>query len=524
MAILKHIASKNADYTEAERYLTFQHDEDTGKMLLDEDGYPMFREKFLMEGILCDASNFVRECRTANKQFGKNKKKSEIKTHHYILSFDPKDRELGLKMETAQRLGMEFAQKHFPGHQALVCTHDEGHNESGNIHVHIVLNSLRIQDTEELPFQMRHCDTKAGYKHHCSKAYLIYLQNEVMQMCRSQGLNQVNLKGSAHRVTDAEYHAQRRGQKALDAENEARIESGEKPVQKKFETEKEKVRRAILDVIDHSADEDEFKQKLLEIYGIQVKESRGRWSYLPPGRKRPITGRKLGDAFEKAAVQRAILGTALITFDHSGQKSCVAETALAGTDGIGRIIDLENNEKVQASAGYAYWAKLHNLQEQAKTLNYLSENGLLDGTRLDRDLADAAAAYQQSHAELKATEERLKQVNRQLRLLGQYYKTKGVYQEYAKTGKRKGFYEEHRAELELYEAASKELRETFGEEKLRTTQALKQEKAELSKKKETQYESFKTLRSRWMELSKLVRNRDSLMQNIQTERGNKPHI
>ena len=62
MAILKHIASKNADYIEAERYLTLQHDEDTGKMILDEDGYPMLREKFLMEGILCNASTFAREC------------------------------------------------------------------------------------------------------------------------------------------------------------------------------------------------------------------------------------------------------------------------------------------------------------------------------------------------------------------------------------------------------------------------------------------------------------------------------
>ena len=524
MAILKHIASKNADYTEAERYLTFQHDEDTGKVLLDEDGYPMLREKFLMEGILCDASTFARECRKANKQFGKNKKKSEIKTHHYILSFDPEDRELGLTMETAQRLGMEFAQKHLPGHQALVCTHDEGHNESGNIHVHIVLNSLRIQDTEELPFQMRPCDTKAGYKHHCSKEYLSYLQDEVMQMCRSRGLNQVNLKGSEHRITDAEYHAQRRGQKALDAENEAKIENGTKPVQTKFETEKEKIRRAILDVIDHSADEDEFKKKLLERYGIQVKESRGRWSYLPPGRKKPITGKKLGDAFEKAAVRRVILGIEPVTFDHSGQKSRVAEIVLAGTEGIGRIIDLANNEKVQASAGYAYWAKLHNLQEQAKTLNYLSENGLLDGVRLDRDLTAAKEAYQQCHAELKVTEDRLRQVNRQLRLLGQYYKTKGVYREYAKTGRRKSYYEEHRVELELFEAASKELREIFGEEKLPTIQALKQEKSELSKKKESRYESFKILRSQWMELSKLVQNRDRLMQNMQTERDNNPII
>lgn len=520
MAILKHIASKNADYTEAERYLTFQHDEDTGKQILDADGYPILRERFLIDGLLCDASTFARECNKANKSFGKNRKKEDIKTHHYILSFDPKDRELGLTMEQAQQMGMEFARAHFPGHQALICTHDEGHNESGNIHVHIVLNSLRIQDTDELPFQMRPCDTKAGYKHHCSKEYLNYLQDEVMQMCRSWGLNQVDLKGSDRRVTDAEYHAQLRGQKALDAENDAGAESGMKPTPTKFETEKEKIRRAILDVIDHSSDVEEFKKKLHEIYGIQVKESRGRWSYLPPGRKRPITGRKLGDAFERAAVECSLLGTERPTFDHSGQKLRMDKAGITGTEGIGRIIDLENNEKVQNSAGYAYWAKLHNLQEQAKTFNYLSENGLLDGAKLDQDLAAATVAYQQSHMELKDTESRLKQVNRQLRLLGQYYRTKTVYLEYVKTGKSKNFYEDHRAELDLHDAAVKELREIYGTKKLPTIRSLKAEKAELTERKQAQYESYKMLRMQWMELSKLARNRDSMLpvdhQNRQT--------
>lgn len=157
-------------------------------------------------------------------------------------------------------------------------------------------------------------------------------------------------------------------------------------------------------------------------------------------------------------------------------------------------------------------------------MNYLSENGLLDGSKLDRELSRVTAAYQQCHGELKATEDRLKQVNRQLRLLGQYYKTKGVYREYARTGKRKGFYEVHRADLELFEAASKELREIFGEEKLPTIQTLKAEKAELAEKKQMQYESFKVLRSQRMELHKLAQNRDSLMQSLPPERDTKPII
>ena len=534
MAIIKHIASKNADYTEAERYLTFQHDESTGKPILDEDGYMIPREKYLIEGIECEPSTFARECNKANKQFGKNRRKEDVKSHHYILSFDPKDRELGLTMEQAQKLGMEFAKEHFPGHQALVCTHEEGHNESGNIHVHIVINSLRIHDTEELPYQQRPCDTKVGYKHHCSNSYLSYLQDEVMKMCQNHGLNQVNLKGSEQRITDAEYHAKQQGQRTLDKENAEKISRGEKPAQTTFETEKEKIRRAILDTIEHSADENEFKKKLYEMYGIKVKESRGCWSYLPSGRERPITGKKLGDAFEKVAVINAILGIENGTFDHSEQKSGMDKkepviagiyTDITGTESIGRVIDIKNSEKAKASTGYEYWAKLHNLQEQSKTLNYLTENGLLDGEKLDKDLAELTVIYQQCRADIKETEAELKSVNRQLRLLGQFYKTKKIYREYAKGGKKKDFFVQHQSDIELYEAATKDLKEIYGDAKLPAVQMLKERKAELTEKKQKQYEDFKGVRLQWMELSKLAQNRDSMLgQDKQNTIGNKKTI
>ncbi len=530
MAIIKHIASKNADYTEPERYLMFQHDESSGKQILDEEGYPMLREKYLMEGILCEPATFARECNKANKQYGKNRRKEDVKSHHYIISFDPKDRELGLTMEQAQKMGMEFAKQHFPGHQTIVCTHDDGHSESGNIHIHIVINSLRIRDTEELSYQQRPCDSKAGYKHHCSNSYLNYLQDEVMKMCQSHGLNQINLKGSEQRVTDAEYHAKKHGQKALDVENAEKIRRGEQPEHTKFETEKEKIRKAILDTIEHSADEAEFKKKLRELYGIEVKESRGRWSYLPPGRERPITGRKLGDVFEKVAVLDAINGSVRRTFDHSEQKSGMEQavrfdTEITGTEAIGRVIDIENSEKAKASAGYEYWAKLHNLQEQSKTLNYLTENGLLNSEKLDKDLEELTGIYQQCRTVMKETESELKSVNRQLRLLGQYYNTEKTYREYVKGGKQKAYLSEHQSEIELYEAAIKELREICGGDKLPSVQILKERKAELSALKQKQYDVYKVLRVQWMELSKIARNRDSMLgQDKQTELGNKKTV
>ena len=73
-------------------------------------------------------------------------------------SFDPRDgTDNGLTVDRAQELGEQFCKEHFPGHQALICTHPDGHNHSGNIHVHIVINSLRIYEVPLLPYMDRPC-------------------------------------------------------------------------------------------------------------------------------------------------------------------------------------------------------------------------------------------------------------------------------------------------------------------------------------------------------------------------------
>ena len=215
MAILKHIASKNADYGETERYLIFQHDEYTQKPILDENGNMLLREEYYLDGINCDPFTFDAECRETNAFFHKNQSFNEIKSHHYIISFDPKDQEEhGLTGEQAQKLGVEYARENFPGHQALVCTHTDGHNGSGNIHVHIVINSVRKYNTEPQPYMEFDRDSKAGYKHHLSDRYRIYLKQKVMDMCRSNGLNQVDLLNPAEKkISEKEYWAKRRSQK-----------------------------------------------------------------------------------------------------------------------------------------------------------------------------------------------------------------------------------------------------------------------------------------------------------------------
>ena len=231
MAVIKHIASKNADYGESERYLIFQHNEYTQKPILDDEGHMILRDEYYLDGLNCDPFTFASECQELNSYYHKNKNFNEIKSHHYIISFDPKDREeCGLTGERAQQLGLTFAKKNFPGHQALVCTHTDGHNESGNIHVHIVINSLRKYDVPQEPYMEFDCDSKAGYKHHLSTAYLAHLKQDVMDMCQKEGLHQVDLLSPAERkITEKEYWAQRRGQEKLDKLNQKMLEDGITP-------------------------------------------------------------------------------------------------------------------------------------------------------------------------------------------------------------------------------------------------------------------------------------------------------
>ena len=543
MAVLKHIASKNADYTAAEQYLIFQHDESNGKLLMDESGYAMLREKYILQGINCDASVFAAECRKANRKYKKNKSEKEIKTHHYIISFDPEDKvEPGLTIEKAQEMGMAFAAEHFPGHQMLVCAHEDGHNGTGNIHVHIVLNSLRIQDVEPLPYRQRRCDCRAGFKHNCTKDFMRYLRNDLMKFCWEQGLHQVDLNRSNRRVTNEEYRAGQRGQETLDRENAVLIQKGQKPKRTKFETEKEKIRQAIQKAVAVSHSPEEFQKILQEQYGIQVKESRGRWSYLPQRRSKPITGRKLGDDFEKEAILEAIqrermvletegslLGAQkenMLTFVHSGQKletktkdeltieNRAERSDLSGAVNLGQIIDLEKNEKAKNSDAYARWIKIHNLQVQAKTFSFMSEHGLLNSTELDEEYELMTKQFRECRSQMKSTEAELKEVNHRLRLLGQYFKGKRAYREYCRCGKQPVFLKEHQSELELYDAASRELREIYGDQKLPGVKELKEQKVILQSQKDAQYEAFKEIRKQWMDLGKVIRNRDSFLKKM----------
>ena len=533
MAVIKHIASKNADYGEAERYLIFQHNEYTQKPILDDEGHMILRDEYYLDGLNCDPFSFASECQELNSYYHKNKNFNEIKSHHYIISFDPKDRdECGLTGERAQQLGLTFAKKNFPGHQALVCTHTDGHNESGNIHVHIVINSLRKYDIPKEPYMEFDCESKAGYKHHLSTAYLAHLKQDVMDMCQKEGLHQVDLLSPAERkITEKEYWAQRRGQEKLNKLNQKMLKDGITPKETRYQTEKQFLRDAIDDVASTAKSPEEFAKILDEKYHIIFKISRNRYSYLHPGRKKYITGRNLGTRYEEDFLLQAFKENAKSLSD---KKMEIEEPQVPNTtkdlqttlspdssdipvpfifikSNLRLVIDLQTCIKAQQSEAYAQKVKLSNLKQMAQTVAYIQEHGYDSLEDFHTALDQASDQASASRKSLKNTEQQLKDVNEQIHFTGQYLAYESVYADYRKSRNKDKFYEEHRAELSLYDTALRTLKEKSGGNKLPSMKALYAEKDRLTELRDTQREDFSNRRDYERELRTVSTNIDMIL-------------
>ena len=533
MAVIKHIASKNADYGEAERYLIFQHNEYTQKPILDDEGHMILRDEYYLDGLNCNPFTFASECQELNSYYHKNKNFNEIKSHHYIISFDPKDRdECGLTGERAQQLGLTFAKKNFPGHQALVCTHTDGHNESGNIHVHIVINSLRKYDVPQEPYMEFDCESKAGYKHHLSTAYLAHLKQDVMDMCQKEGLHQVDLLSPAERkITEKEYWAQRRGQEKLDKLNQKMLEDGITPKETRYQTEKQFLRDAIDDAASTAKSPEEFAKILDKKYHIIFKISRNRYSYLHPDRKKYITGRNLGTRYEEDFLLQAFKENAKSLSDRkmeieepqvptttkdlqtvlSPDTSDIPVPFIFIKSDLRLVIDLQTCIKAQQSEAYAQKVKLSNLKQMAQTVAYIQEHGYDSLEDFHTALDQASDQVSAARKSLKDTEQQLKDVNEQIHFTGQYLAYKNVYTDYRKSRNKDKFYEEHQAELSLYDTALRTLKEKSGGNKLPSMKALYAEKDRLTELRDTQRADFSNRRDYERELRTVSTNIDMIL-------------
>ena len=526
MATFKHISSKNADYGAAEQYLTFEHDEFTMKPTLDENGRLVPREDYRLATLNCGDEDFAVACMRSNLRYGKNQKREDVKSHHYIISFDPRDgTDNGLTVDKAQSLGEEFCKEHFPGHQAIVCTHPDGHNHSGNIHVHIVINSLRIEAVPLLPYMDRPADTKCGMKHRCTDAAMEYFKSEVMEMCHRENLYQIDLlHGSKNRVTEREYWAQKKGQLALDKANAPMIADGITPRQTKFETDKAKLRQTIRNTLDRASTFDEFSALLLQS-GISVKESRGRLSYLTPDRTKPITARKLGDDFDKAAVlalltqnaHRAAEQTkAIPEYPAAAKKPLQGEKAAKTTPAdntLQRMVDREAKRAEGKGVGYDRWAAKYNLKQMAATVTAYQQYGFSSPEELDEACSAAYAAMQESLAELKQVEKTLNGKKELQRQVLAYSKTRPVRDglKQQKNAKAKAAYrQKYESDFIIADAAARYFREN-GISKLPSYKALQAEIESLIKEKNSGYNDYRAKREEYRRLQTVKGNIDQIL-------------
>ena len=474
MAILKHIASKSSNYGAALEYLIFKHDELRKTPILDQNGNRIMRDEFYLDGLNCEPYSFDAACQQLNREYQKNKNKNEIKSHHYIISFDPRDStENCLTGKRAQELGLEYAKANFPGHQALVCTHMDGHNGSGNIHVHIVINSLRKLDVPQQPFMERPIDSKAGYKHHVTNEYLKHLQKSLMDLCNREFLYQVDLLSPSRTgVTEAEYWAQRR----LDEKKQEIEKEGFTPNLTKFQTQKQLIRDAVAAAREKAISYEDFQDILQDEYNIFVKTQRGRYSYLLPERNKFISERSLGDSCKRECLEGFFVQNAEKNLRYKEEPILIFTTRTR----LRLVVDLQENVKAQENLAYALKVKISNLQKMAETLVWVQENNINDLTELNDLCKTAQANAQAAYERLSQAEDELYKTNEQIHYAGQYLSTKEVQQQFTKAIFKKKFRAEHSKELDAYVESVKYFREE-NDGKLPSLKFLKKRKEELTK-------------------------------------------
>ena len=397
-------------------------------------------------------------------------------------------------MEQAQALGLQFCKDNFPGHPAIVCTHPDGHNHSGNIHVHIVIGSIRTREVERKPYMQKPRDWREGMKHSSTAMTMRHLRVAVMEMCQDAKLYQIDLLSSKKRVSEREYWMKRRGQMKLDRENAALLAAGQQPTQTKFETVKDTLRKQISSVLYRATSFEDFSDRLLQQYGIAVKESRGCLSYLPAGRTKFIRAKHLGDKFDKAAV--------LATLQANTERKPKVQFK---QDAIGKLIDIQSRLTEGKGIGYKRWLTKHNLKVMAQTVKLLQEKGLTDEDALNQRITELETKYHDSLAVVKDLEGRMK-ANKELRYhVAAYTSTKSVAQQ-LKTAKRPAVFEEqHRAELTAYRAAAAYFKAN-NITKLPSPKKLEAEYAQLASEKAKFYEQYKEAKEELLKLKTAKQN------------------
>ena len=370
--------------------------------------------------------------------------------HHLIQSFAPGE----ATPEQAHEIGKRLADEVLQGKYPYVLT---THIDKGHVHNHIIFCAVDMVNCR------KYVSNKQSYS---------FIRRTSDRLCREQGLSVVK-PGRDRGQSYAEWDAQRRGR-----------------------SWKAKLKVAIDAAIPQAKDFDDFL-RLMERQGYEIK--RGKFvSFRAPGQERFTRCKTLGEAYTEEAITERIQGRA------------IAARRLKVRKGISLRIDIENSIKAQQSAGYTRWAKIHNLQQAAKTMNFLTEHGIDAYPDLESRVAEISAASEEAAAALKTAERRLGEMAVLIKNVTTYKQTRPVAVEYRRAADKARFRQEHESALILYEAAGRALRES-GVTKLPDLAALKTEYARLSEEKEQLYARYGEVKKELKEYGIIKQNVDGIL-------------
>ena len=284
MAIIKHIPVKNRYYSVAVEYLTCKFDEHTMKPLEDAKGRMIMRDNFLIEGINCGVDTFGAECIEVNRYYGKNNATKDVKAHHYIISFAPED---NITMQEAMDFGKQYVENFLLGHQTILAVHPDGHNGTGNVHVHIVINSVRKFEGKKERWQDKPCEYRQGCKHKSTGKFMHAVKRWVMRECMIKGYNQVDLLA---RSDGNNYWVEKRGKEA----------------NPDFKTDKDMIRERLDALIQHAESLEHMIYYLEHVEDWQIRETNKTISFRMPHMKKSIRGKSLGEKYDKDVLEKRI--------------------------------------------------------------------------------------------------------------------------------------------------------------------------------------------------------------------------
>ena len=410
-------------------------------------------EKLLVSSYGCASETAAREFEWTRKiaeQKGMNPVR--IIARHVIQSF-----EIGeVTPELAHEIGKQFADEILGGKYEYVLT---THIDKDHVHNHLIFNAVDFVN------------------YHAYKSYkrIYYDMREVSdRLCKENGLSVIppsQNKGMGYK----EYTEAKRGT-----------------------SWKQKLKQTIDRLVITAKDYDDFL-RLMQEAGYEIKT--GKYiSFRAEGQERFTRSKTVGENYTEERIKERIAGRT----PRRSQRQTVP-------NGISLIGDIQERIRLIDSKGYEYKAKLTILKEAARTLNYLTENNLLQYADLEKKVEDVHGSYDRTGKELKAVEARLREVQPLIKNISNYQRLKPVYDAFQKAKDKPSFKAKHEAELVIFEAARSTLLAMQGEEKLPSLKTLQAEQQRLLEEQQRLYDERAKLKKEARMIDTLKANVDDFL-------------